>query len=238
VLHSTAAAVGVHAAGGAVLAAIATLASAPSTTPLTDDARQLDAWLRSRDGASRHAVEWLLGDDELAPPHPGLLRSVGWLTLAASLAPLVADFGAWRDEQAWMRRYCPTCGSLPAMGQLVGVDPGRQRYLSCGCCGTKWRYGRTLCPFCETDSHKAASVSVEGEHGLRIDHCEACRGYLKTYAGHGGEAVLLADWTSLHLDIAALERGWRRVAASLYDVDTSPPVLRGISGNPEVSPAT
>jgi FdhE protein len=79
---------------------------------------------------------------------------------------------------------------------------------------------------------------VEGEHGLRIDHCDACGGYLKTYAGQGSEAVLLADWTSLHLDIAAHERGWQRVAASLYDFASpgeAAPGSRSDSGSPEAS---
>ena len=51
-----------------------------------------------------------------------------------------------------------------------------------------------------------------------IDYCEACGGYLKTYDGEGNESVLLADWTSLHLDILARDRGLKRRAASLYDL--------------------
>ena len=56
------------------------------------------------------------------------------------------------------------------------------------------------------------------KNGLRIDYCEDCSGYLKTYDGQGSEAVLLADWTSLHLDILARDRGLKRYAASLYEV--------------------
>ncbi|MGH7304094.1 MAG: formate dehydrogenase accessory protein FdhE [Candidatus Rokuibacteriota bacterium] len=63
---------------------------------------------------------------------------------------------------------CPTCGSAPAMGQLSGADPGRQRFLSCGGCGTRWRYRRTQCPFCENDSQRFAVLAVQGEAGLRI----------------------------------------------------------------------
>ena len=44
----------------------------------------------------------------------------------------------------------------------------------------------------------------------------SCGGYLKTYAGQGSESVLLADWTSLHLDIIARDRGLMRCAGSLY----------------------
>jgi FdhE protein len=105
------------------------------------------------------------------------------------------------------------------MAQLVGVDPGRRRMLVCGSCETAWRYTRTRCPFCEADSQRLTGVAIEGEGGLRLDYCETCRGYLKTYAGQGDEDVLLADWTSLHLDALARERGLERVAASLYDLE-------------------
>ena len=93
------------------------------------------------------------------------------------------------------------------MAQLVGADNGRKRLLSCGCCGTRWQFSRTGCPFCETDAHRIATVSIENEGGLRIDHCEACAGYLKTYDGQGHEALFLADWSSLHLDVVAQHPG-------------------------------
>jgi FdhE protein len=60
-------------------------------------------------------------------------------------------------------------------------------------------------------------VAVEGEAGLRIDYCVSCSGYLKTYDGQGDEALLLSDWSSLHLDLIAHDRGLKRLAASLYD---------------------
>jgi hypothetical protein len=53
---------------------------------------------------------------------------------------------------------------------------------------------------------------------LRIDYCEACRGYLKTYDGQGNEQLMLADWTSLHLDLLAHDRGLKRLAPSLYEL--------------------
>ena len=61
--------------------------------------------------------------------------------------------------------------------------------------------------------------AIDRERGLRLDHCETCGGYLKTYDGEGSEAVLLADWTSLHLDFIARDRGLTRMAGSLYDLD-------------------
>src|SRR4051812_28675728 len=75
-------------------------------------------------------------------------------------------------------------------------------------------YRGTGCPFCRNeDDHRLAVIAVEGQGGLRIDYCEQCRGYLKTYQGQGSEMVLLADWTSIQLDMIALDRGLRRVAA-------------------------
>jgi FdhE protein len=149
----------------------------------------------------------------------GLVRYLACMVLSRYLRPVVQDFSRWRDDDRWLRNYCPTCGALPAMAQLIGVDPGRLRLLSCGCCQTRWRYRRTGCPFCDDQhEHRLSVLAIEGEAGLRIDYCEVCRGYLKTYDGHGSEHVLLADWTSMHLDVLAKERGLKRCAASLYDV--------------------
>jgi FdhE protein len=150
---------------------------------------------------------------------PGLKRYLSWRLLSRYLFPVVDAFGGWRQEERWLRHYCPVCGSPPAMAQLIGTDPGSLRMLACGCCGNRWRYRRTGCPFCRNqDDHRLAVIAVEGQAGLRIDYCEQCRGYLKTYQGQGSEIVLLADWTSIHLDMIALHRGLKRMAASVYEV--------------------
>jgi FdhE protein len=167
--------------------------------------------------SSETSPEWLVA--KLTASSPGPLRYVAWTAMARFLRPVVNAFAGWRDEDRWLRPYCPTCGSLPAMAQLVGADPGRMRLLSCGCCGTRWQFKRTGCPFCETDSQRLGSVSLEDERELRIDHCESCGGYLKTYDGQGDEALLLSDWSSLHLDLIAHDRGLKKRAASLYEFE-------------------
>ena len=161
------------------------LASAASPEWLVAEARALRYGAAAR--AARLAPHRGLsaGRRDARAAVPGLLRYLAWTAMARFLRPVVNAFDAWRDEERWLRRYCPTCGSLPAMAQLVGADPGRKRLLSCGCCGTRWQFKRTGCPFCETDSQRLASVTIEGEPGLRIDHCESCSGYLKTYDGAG-----------------------------------------------------
>jgi FdhE protein len=75
------------------------------------------------------------------------------------------------------------------------------------------------CPFCElADGHHLSAIVIEGEKHLRIDYCQSCRAYLKTYSGEGSEPLYLADWTSLHLDIIASDRGLKRLATSLYEL--------------------
>ena len=194
------------------------LASGLSSETHAGEARALETELRGAPDVPRRIADFLLGGQRLTAS-PGLLRYVGWTAMARFLRPVVQAFAAWRDEERWLRNYCPTCGSPPAMGQLVGKDPGRLRMLSCGACRTQWQFRRTGCPFCDVqDKHRLSVVAVDGERGLRIDYCEACRGYLKTYDGQGSEDVLLADWTSLHLDVLAADRGLKRLAASLYDL--------------------
>jgi FdhE protein len=183
---------------------------------------RLDAeQLRREVAPARRIAAWLIGDRGFTPAHPGLLRYLGWSAAARWLRPVIDTYELRRDEHRWLRNYGPTCGSQPAMAQLSGVDPGRMRFLVCSSCTTRWRYSRTGCPFCDVDSRKIAVVTVEGEGGLRLDSCESCRAYLKTYDGQGDEAVLLADWTSLHLDVVARDRGLVRRASSMFEFDSA-----------------
>ena len=195
------------------------LDSTPLPDKLAQVIRDLPAELPQHMDASQCIVVNLLGSDAWAAMDCGWLRYLGWTVVARYLSRVVDSFDKWRDEDRWLRRYCPTCGSLPAMAQLAGIDPPRLRLFSCGCCGTRWRYRRTGCPFCvNEDDAQLGILVVEGEKDLRIDYCERCNGYIKTYYGSGSESVLLADWTSLHLDIIAKDQGLNRLAVSLYEM--------------------
>jgi FdhE protein len=218
-LQSADAAVDLEPGGRTAATLIERLTVARSSGWLALETRALHADLQGEPHAARRIVDLLLGDESAAPPFAGLVRFLGWTAVKRFIAPVVLAFNSWRDEEKWQRRYCPTCGSLPAMAQLVGEEPGRRRLLSCGCCGTRWQFKRTCCPFCETDSQRLESVIVEGESGLRIDHCASCGGYIKTYDGHGDESLLLSDWSSLHLDLLASDRGLKRLATSLYEFE-------------------
>jgi FdhE protein len=234
-LHREPALVSLGPAGVLTVTLVGRLALGPPATGSTgagtfdEEVRALDVQLRREPNPPRCVADWLLGANVFAPAAPGLLRFLGWTAAARDLAPVVAAFERWRGgaggerDERWLRRDCPLCGSLPAMAQLVGADAGRKRLLACGGCGSRWLFKRTKCPFCEADAERLSTMTVEGEAGLRIDYCESCRGYLKTYDGQGNEALLLADWTSLHLDLIALDRGLQRMAASLYALEPDPP---------------
>jgi FdhE protein len=202
-LHSSKAAIELADAEHALRLLVNRLSSQPLPGAMAEQCLTLEAELR----------------DMVPVTHPGLLRYLRCTVLERYLRAVVRAFAEWREDERWLRKYCPVCGATPAMGQLIGKDPGRLRLLSCGCCRTRWRYRRTGCPFCEIpDDHRLSVVAVEGEAGLRIDYCRSCRGYLKTYNGEGSEALLLDDWTSLHLDLVARDRGLKRLAASLYEL--------------------
>jgi FdhE protein len=216
VLESEAVAIDLAPVEKALTLVVRKLASRPLPGALWKDAEALELELRS---AAEVLPPFPARSHVKSPASPGLRRYLSWRLLSRYLGPVVNAFGTWRQEERWLRHYCPVCGSPPSMAQLIGVDPGSLRLLACGCCGNRWRYRRTGCPFCRNeDDHRIAVIAVEDQGGLRIDYCERCRGYLKTYQGQGSETVFLADWTSIQLDIIALDRGLKKVAASAYEM--------------------
>lgn len=227
-LRSGAAAIDLAPAGDQLALVVARVADAPLPGKLRAEAVALRELLRASPAARREAVAFLRGEASpgAAAGQAGLLRFLGWSALRASLAPLLRDYAAWREaaasaagEDPWMRGECPTCGALPAMAQLSGGEDGRRRRLACGCCGTTWSFRRTGCPFCgEVTPDRLGVLELAGGERVRLDTCDSCGGYLKTYEGNGEERVFLADWTTLHLDVLARERGLKRVGRSLYDL--------------------
>lgn len=200
---------------------VARLANAALPQPLRKACAEFRDDLAQSPQRSMNVVETVVRatPTEQAADDSGLRQFLVWSVLKPLLAPLRTAFQQWRSEEAWGREFCPTCGSLPVMAQLVPLEGIRERLLVCGRCETRWKYKRIGCPFCgNEDSDLLEILMVEDEQKLRIDCCRQCRGYLKTYVEAGEEELLLADWSTLHLDALAKERGLERKGKSLYQL--------------------
>jgi FdhE protein len=209
---------------GALLARlVGELASAPLPGNVQDQCQALSDGLGADPARPAAAMGWVLGaEGEFVTPNPGLLRFLGWEVARALHRPVFDRFRAWRDAQtdaAWRLDYCPTCGAHPVLALLTGREAGRQRLLSCSLCGTRWEFKRIGCPYCGNDDQAGLDlVEIEGEEGLRLDLCRGCKGYVKTVTTDQNPAFLLADWTTLHVDVLAREQGFLRKGDSLYEV--------------------
>ena len=115
------------------------------------------------------------------------------------------------DPETWLKGYCPICGSLPSLS-LLREEIGK-RYLLCSFCGYQWRIDRLICPFCNNKEQDSLGYLYgEGEEAYRIDLCEKCHQYLKTIDLRKVEEpdLCLEDIATLHLDILASQKGYKR----------------------------
>ena len=137
------------------------------------------------------------------------------------LAPMIAmpmlhacrRVWAGRVLAGWAYGYCPICGGWPVLAEIRGLDSSR--HLRCGGCGGDWETERLHCPFCGERDHEnlGSLVSPDSLERQTVDVCDGCGGYLKTIttlAPIPSEHVVLQDLATLVLDVAALEKGYRR----------------------------
>jgi FdhE protein len=137
-------------------------------------------------------------------------------TLRLSAMPGLAQFNAalesLRSTCAWERGYCPSCGSRPLLGEFRGLE--QTRWLRCGFCAAAWVFPRLRCPFCDTqDHHLLGFFHVEGQESkYRAATCDHCHRYVKmisTLELLSAPQLLVADLATVHLDLAAPERGFQ-----------------------------
>jgi FdhE protein len=115
------------------------------------------------------------------------------------------------NTDPWGKSSCPICGSLPHLSFLK--EEVGKRYLLCSYCGYSWRTDRLSCPFCNNKEQESLHYFYgEGEKVYRIDLCDKCHQYIKTIDTRtiGDEELTLEDLATLHLDLLALEKGYKR----------------------------
>jgi FdhE protein len=122
-----------------------------------------------------------------------------------------------REGIDWRQGYCPTCGSWPLLGEFRGLD--QTRYLRCGVCAAGWEVDRQWCSYCGNRDHETLQfLHQEGEEAkYRAAICDECRGYVKmlsTLSALPPMHLLIADTITMHLDLAAAERGYSNAPAA------------------------
>lgn len=147
-----------------------------------------------------------------------LLRSLSWRIIDRLIPAEWKDTAFWETEAHWERNYCPVCGRRAVLAQLKKEREGRARYLVCGGCHTVWRYARVGCTYCDnTDLEKMRILEPAGEPDMRLDVCDVCNAYIKTYVNEGDEEIFLSDWATLHLDLLGEEKGLRKNGSTLTE---------------------
>jgi FdhE protein len=200
--------------------AVTALKSPVTPGPLGDAGQALIA----RDRAEvRSLVESWLDDPSLLEA-----RIAAWVGISAGpVLELAAAAVKPLSKEEWTGPACPACGGLPQVsvireesGEFMAGSP---RFLVCGRCALWWNFARATCPWCgEDDSRRVGSFSPEGDRLVRIDACDTCHTYVKTFdlREPGGKDIvpLVDDVGTLALDVWAHEKGLHRSGVSLAGV--------------------
>lgn len=155
----------------------------------------------------------------------GFVRSTIWRMIAALIPPQLKEPEAWApdpDRPKFRENYCPVCGRLPVIAELKKFREGRARYLICGGCGTRWLYARVSCVYCgNTNLEKMHTLEPEHDDTMRLDICDVCDCYIKTYRGaddgSADDKIYRQDWASVHLDLLAEEKGLHKKGSPILE---------------------
>ena len=173
---------------------------------------------------------WL---EDPAAPEPVLgfwVRVAGAPVLEAARAAIATP-----TREEWTGAACPACGGLAQLsviaeesGEFMGGSP---RSLVCGRCAGWWTFPRAMCNWCgEGDPRRLPSFVPDerGPHGginlrgVRIDGCETCGSYVKTFdlreAGGLALVPLVDDVATVSLDLWANDQGLSRPVVSFAGV--------------------
>jgi len=170
--------------------------------------REVDLGPFLRDGLDEKKIEKIAEDFQVD-------KNVLTFLMQTSTRPSIeANRRALQDQvdiETWLKGVCPICGSLPFLS-LLKEETGK-RFLVCSFCGFEWRAERISCPFCENKEPGSLQFfQAEGEELYRIDLCEKCHQYIKTIDARVIEVFdpSLEDLATLHLDLVASKKGYRR----------------------------
>jgi len=156
--------------------------------------------------------KWLAKATEKWKLDMGILSFLVKASVRPSLEAQMEQLKRIIDLETWLKRNCPICGSLPYIAELR--DEGGKKYFRCSFCGCQWRWERLACPYCQNRTIDALHYFYsEEEEAYRVDLCDQCKGYIKTVDSRKLDYepdLDLEDVITIHLDLLAIEKGYKR----------------------------
>ena len=180
------------------------------------DSKKIDLKKLLKMGANEKKIEQVAAEFELDKK---VFAFLVWNSIKPSIEAGMEQLRSELDPETWLKEYCPICGSLPSLSLLK--EEGGKRYLLCSHCGYQWRIDRLFCPFCNNREQKSLQYFCgEGEEAYRIDLCDKCRQYIKTvdYRNLEESDPVLEDLATLHLDILASQKGYKRPVSNPWTI--------------------
>jgi FdhE protein len=113
---------------------------------------------------------------------------------------------------------CPLCGSKPHLAVLRPEGDGGKRHLACSLCLAEWEYRRIVCPLCdEVDPLKLPRYSTEEPIAVRVDGCDTCKSYLKSFdmTVDGLMVPEVDEIATVALDLWAAEHRYHKIQLNL-----------------------
>ena len=180
------------------------------------DNKKIDLKKLLKMGANEKKIEQVAAEFELDKK---VFAFLVWNSIKPSIEAGTEQLRSELDPETWLKGYCPICGSLPSLSLLK--EEGGKRYLLCSHCSYQWRIDRLFCPFCNNREQKSLQYFCgEGEEAYRIDLCDKCRQYIKTvdYRNLEESDPVLEDLATLHLDILASQKGYKRPVSNPWTI--------------------
>ena len=153
----------------------------------------------------------------------GLDRQVLLFLIQNSIRPSIEagmeQLSGELEPEALPKGHCPVCGSPSSLSLLKGEE-GRC-YSLCSYCSYQWRIDRLSCAACGSKEQGSLEYFYgEGEEAIRIDLCDTCHHYIKTIDYRKIEEIdpALEDLATLHLDVVAVQKGYKRPVANTWSV--------------------
>ena len=165
--------------------------------------------------------------------HRGLAPDLVWLVAELAVAPFARTLlrvlfesasqtrGPEPDESRgglttaldeWNHGYCPSCGSWPAMAEVVNGH----RALRCSLCAAAWELSTYACVYCAESGELFVTAAPDEERkDRRLELCSGCGSYLKTVdveAFSPFPLLSIGDLETMDLDVAAMDHRFGRPA--------------------------